>query len=459
MPADDGRRPPPTPPVATRAPQGTPPSGVTAGDAQSAFRHGARLVECHDADGREPLEHGPALQQQATTRGGRQRRDHRDGCRDDERARTRHDEQHERALDPGDPRCPREQRRHEGHRRGKPQHDRRVDGRETIDGRLHLRARRVRPLHLVHDARHRRVARHTTHCDCQQRLAIHGTGIDRVSRHLQHGLGLTGHRRLIDGALARCDDAVEGHAAAGTHRDDLADGDLRDGHRARGSAPGSRSAVGGVTSSTSAMARRARARLRASSACATPNSTSTVAASNHSSMASAPATATVISTWMSSRRPRAACQARCSVPGAVSATASNSAARTQMSRTSSSQRAPAATHASPATNERPGHAGLDAGRVAARGDRPGAHARLRDRLGDAGRRERGAVVVDTELPRQHVGVERDHAVERAQTLLEDRDFVGAVHFGDVERRGAMVGAARDRQARSSLLVPPCGSCT
>ena len=90
--------------------------------------------------------------------------------------------------------------------------------------------------HLVDDARHRRVGRDTTHFECEKRLAIHGTGIDDVAGHLAHGLGLAGHRRLIHSALAGRDDAVERHAATGTHRDDLADGDLRDGHRPRGSA-------------------------------------------------------------------------------------------------------------------------------------------------------------------------------------------------------------------------------
>ena len=78
--------------------------------------------------------------------------------------------------------------------------------------------------------------RHTTHFEREQRLAIHGTGVDDVAGHLAHGLGLTGHRRLVHRALPGRDDAVERHAATGAHRNDLADGDLRDGHRPRGSA-------------------------------------------------------------------------------------------------------------------------------------------------------------------------------------------------------------------------------
>ena len=114
--AGGARPPPPTPPVATARDSGNAVERCHRRDPRPAFRDGARLVERDDANGRKPLEHGAALQQQAPTCRGRQCRDHRNGCGDDECARTRDDQQHERPLDPGEPRGPGEQRRQQGHR-------------------------------------------------------------------------------------------------------------------------------------------------------------------------------------------------------------------------------------------------------------------------------------------------------------------------------------------------------
>ena len=64
--------------------------------------------------------------------------------------------------------------------------------------------------------------------------------------------------------------------------------------------------VGGVRSSSAATARRARPTLQLSSASERANRKATVAASSHSPMAIAPATAITISRFMSGRRRRAA---------------------------------------------------------------------------------------------------------------------------------------------------------
>ena len=65
---------------------------------------------------------------------------------------------------------------------------------------------------------------------------------------------------------------------------------------------------------------------------------------------------------------------------------------------------------------------------------PGPHARLRDGFGDPGGRQLGGVVLDPEALADDVGVERFEAGERLQTLLEDRDFLVAVHALDLEDR-------------------------
>ena len=40
--------------------------------------------------------------------------------------------------------------------------------------------------------------------------------------------------------------------------------------------------------------------------------------------------------------------------------------------------------------------------------------------------------MDAELTREQIGVECDDAAERSKPLLEDGDFVGTVHLGDVK---------------------------
>ena len=65
---------------------------------------------------------------------------------------------------------------------------------------------------------------------------------------------------------------------------------------------------------------------------------------------------------------------------------------------------------------------------------PGAHARLRDGLGDGGGAQPGGVVLHAQALAEHVGVERFEAGQVAETPLEDGDFLVTVHPLDLEDR-------------------------
>ena len=120
-----------------------------------------------------------ALDEHALARGAGQRRDDRHRRRDDERARARHDEQHERAVDPRRASPVKSERRHDGHGRRQRDDRRRVDAREALDERLRRRALGLRPLDQVNDARQRRVAPEPRHADVERAAAV-----DRAGEHL-----------------------------------------------------------------------------------------------------------------------------------------------------------------------------------------------------------------------------------------------------------------------------------
>ena len=105
----------------------------------------------------QPLEMRAPFEQHALPRGGRQRGHDRDRRRDDQRAGTGNDEEHERAVDPVAPRPAEHQRRHEPNQDGQDQHSRRID-RANRSTNVWLGARWTAPLDEVDDARERRIA-------------------------------------------------------------------------------------------------------------------------------------------------------------------------------------------------------------------------------------------------------------------------------------------------------------
>ena len=201
------------------------------------------------------------------------------------------------------------------------------------------------------------------------------------------------------------------------------------------SAPSRRtSASAGARSISARIAPRARSIARDSSTCARAKRNTTDAPSAHSPSAIAPATATIIRTWMSSRPARRDVQARRAVCVPERTTAATySHTHTRGAAPHSWSASPPARHAPARTTSRSRHE-RSGGRTRLLVLEPGAHPGLRDGFGNPRGRELGGVVLDPQALAHHVGVERLEPGERLETMLEDRDFLVAVHALDLEDR-------------------------
>ena len=222
------------------------PEGDDVGHLGMPAREGTGLVERDRPDLRRCLEECAALHEHAiaacpgdTAHDGHGRRDH-------QRARTAHDEHHERSVDPLGPTAPvrsrhrGQKRRHHGDRDREGDDRRRVDGAEAVDEPLRGRSRRLRFLDQRHDPRESRVARDRRRCHLEQSGRVEGAGEDLCTGGLLGRHRLTRDRRLVDRARAESDHAVHRHALAGAHDGDLTHARISEGdldHRAATSDP------------------------------------------------------------------------------------------------------------------------------------------------------------------------------------------------------------------------------
>ena len=358
---------------------------------QLSGRQRAGLVERDAAHGRQPLERGAALDQHALARRRGQRRHDRDRRRDDERARARDHQQHERAVDPRTPDCAPQQSGGTSATIAASASTAGVyNAREPLDERLARRALRLRALDEMDDARQRRIARaaastRTSRGAPRPLIVPAKTSSPGDFVHRQR---FAGHRRLVDVARHPPRRAPSsGIFSPGAH-------DHR--RRPRGCRPPPRAAsIGMRRIADERLGRRqvhqradrrprARSIARASSSCASANRNDDGGAFDHCPSTIAPATATSISTLMSSasERARAARAAR------RRSRRWRSRARTR--RRTMRRSTPASSSAMPAAGQQASRARRTAAGVAADGagaDRllvlePRAHARLRDRFGD-----------------------------------------------------------------------------
>ena len=118
----------------------------------------AGLVERHAPHASRTLEMRAAFDEHALARRARKRRDNRNRRGDHQRARTRDDQQDQRAVDPGLPRAITEQRRHDGDSHRQRNDGRGVDAREALDECLRRGALRLRLFDQMNDAGQRRIA-------------------------------------------------------------------------------------------------------------------------------------------------------------------------------------------------------------------------------------------------------------------------------------------------------------
>ena len=214
----DARRPPPAPQSSAR--------GAVQRDDIDDFGHAARqragFVERHAADRAGPFEVRTAFDQHAFARGARQRGHDRHRRRNNQRARARDDQQHQRAIDPASQRRTEGQRRNDGDRERQRDDRRRVDAREPLDECLRGRPLRLRLLDEVDDARERRVPSQPRDPDVERAAAVDAAGKHFVARRLVDRQRFACDRRLVDRALPADHRAIDRNLFAGPDHDDSA---------------------------------------------------------------------------------------------------------------------------------------------------------------------------------------------------------------------------------------------
>lgn len=199
-----------------------------------ARRDRARLVERDHLQRPGRLEVGATLDQDAAARAGGQSTDDRDRGRDDEGAGAGDHEQHEGLVDRVQPADAHQRGGQHRHRDGNREHGRCVDGGEPVDETLCGRPRGLGLLDRVDDAREGGVGGGGGDPERQFAGLVDGAREDDVTRGLVDRQAFARDGRLVDGARAGGDHAVERHPFA---RADAHDGFQRHGGR-RHAGPG-----------------------------------------------------------------------------------------------------------------------------------------------------------------------------------------------------------------------------
>jgi hypothetical protein len=201
------------------------------GDGEFALRERPGLVEGDGVDLAHRLQMATALDEDAVFGRAGDPRDHRDGRRDHERARTREHEQGDPSDEPRDPRPAEGERRHERRENREGDDDRRVVARKPLDELLAVGLVRLGVLDHLDDSRERGVRRSRGDRDLEVALLVDRSGVDLIARLFVDGNALAGDRGLIDGAFPVGDLAVHRDLLARFDEDGLADRDVVDRHR------------------------------------------------------------------------------------------------------------------------------------------------------------------------------------------------------------------------------------
>ena len=199
---------------------------VDIGDDRAAMGQRAGLVDGHQAHPARLLEVRAALDQDPSPGRPAEPGDDGDRGRDDERARTGEDEEHERPVEPVAEAAEVEGDRERGGRDGDGEHDRRVDGGEAIDEALRRGPLGLRGLDRVGDAIERAGAAGGGDPGVDRAVLDDRAGEDEVTRHLLDRDALAGDRCLVDGGRPGDDHAVERDPLPRPHDDHRADGDV-----------------------------------------------------------------------------------------------------------------------------------------------------------------------------------------------------------------------------------------
>ena len=162
----------------------------------------------------------PALDEDALARRAGQRGN--DGNRrgDHEGARTRYDEEDQRAIDPGVPRRRNDERWDDRQRHRQSDDGGRINAREALDECLDRGSLRLRLFDEVNDPRQGRVAPETCHANLERTASVDAPGKDFIAGCFVDRQRLAGNRCLVDRASTRHHVAVKRHFLAWLDHDD-----------------------------------------------------------------------------------------------------------------------------------------------------------------------------------------------------------------------------------------------
>ena len=139
-----------------------------------------------------------AFDQDAFARSGRQTADDGYRGRDHQRARARHHQQHQRTVDPVEPRLAHKQRRDNRHSQSQQEHHRGVDFGEAVNKALGRCTGALGLFHRKDDARQSRIVGRCGNAKLQRTGLVDGARKDFVAHGFFHRQAFTGNRRLID---------------------------------------------------------------------------------------------------------------------------------------------------------------------------------------------------------------------------------------------------------------------
>ena len=190
-----------------------------------AFGDGSGLVQGDGLEQPRVFKVDAALDQNPATGCRGQAADHRDGCRDDQSAGTGYDQQHQGFVDGFQPCQVQQERRSNRYQDGNRKNRRCIDGGKLVHKSLCRRALALRLLHGFDDAGQRGIACYGRHAQFEFTGLVDRAGKHGVSGRFVHGNAFSGDRRLVYGAIALGDNAVQGYAFTGLDADGRANGD------------------------------------------------------------------------------------------------------------------------------------------------------------------------------------------------------------------------------------------
>ena len=187
----------------------------------AALGEGARLIKDHRIASAQGFQQVAALDQDAVFGGAADARVEGEGHGQHQGAGAGDDQEDQRPAQPKDKGLARHQGRNDAQQHRQQAHDGRIPMSETADEALGAGLALTRLLHQLQDAGNGALRIGARGADAQGIRQVDAAADDRIAGIDRMGRGLAGERRSIQRGAAADDLAVQGHALAGTHHQDI----------------------------------------------------------------------------------------------------------------------------------------------------------------------------------------------------------------------------------------------